>query len=150
MEAPKAVQQLHRGDPGKSELPGDWTAAMGKEKARLGTEQRLPFPVPPQARHKHEPSSDTDFQQGKKSQKWLSGTQAPLCGKRHPPHSSPVFKVHFWSLSLPRDERAALVSAGSELILFLTAGFEDFYGNDITNTLILWLFPSSVYPKNSQ
>lgn len=66
MEAPKAVQQLHRGDPGKSELPGDWTAAMGKEKARLGTEQRLPFPVPPQARHKHEPSSDTDFQQGKK------------------------------------------------------------------------------------
>lgn len=61
-----------------------------------------------------------------------------------------VFKVPFWSLSLPRDERAALISAGTELILLLTAVFEDFYGNDITNTLTLWLLPSSVYPKNSQ
>lgn len=145
MEAPKAVQQLHRGDPGKSELPGDWTAAMGKEKARLGTEQRLPFPVPPQARHKHEPSSDTDFQQGKNPRNGSAGLKHRSVG--NPP---PIFKVPFWSLSLPRDERAALVSAGSELILFLTAVFEDFYGNDITNTLILWLFPSSVYPKNSQ
>lgn len=52
-------------DPGQCEPPGDWTEALGKEKARPGTEQRLPFPAFPQHKRQQSPPG-THFQHGGK------------------------------------------------------------------------------------
>lgn len=95
------VQQLHPGDREKSEPPGDWTVVMGKEKASLGTEQRLPFPFPIWVRQKHETSSNTDYQSGKSKR----SQPRPRRDSKQTLHGKPQFLPFSLVPSLPGDEK---------------------------------------------
>lgn len=115
MEAPKAVRQLQRGDPGKSELPGDWTAGRRRRSS---------------AGHRTKTAISSPFLQLETEQRALARISSRekkinlrngSSGFNPRPRSS-VFKVSFWSLSLPQDGRAALISAGTELVLGIFMG----------------------------
>ena len=95
------MQQLHWGDMEKSEPPGDWTVVMGKEKASLGTEQRLPFPFPIEVHQKHETSSNTDYQSGKIKEIANHASQ----GLKQTLRGKPQFLPFSLAPSLPRDDK---------------------------------------------
>lgn len=91
----------------KSEPPGDWTVVMGKEKASLGTEQRLPSPLPPQVHQKHETSSNTDYQRegGGVKNKIKEITNHASQGLKQTLRGNPRVLPLSLPPSLPRDEK---------------------------------------------
>lgn len=102
MEAPKAVQQLQRGDPGKSELPGDWTAAsLGKETEKGSAGHRTKTAI-------SSPSSGSSRALARISSRGKK--KKNIAEMAHRDSTPPRFLRFLFGRSLPRDGRAALIS----------------------------------------